>query len=127
MRKSSAAKRLASSPPVPARISKRTFRSSFGFARQEQQLESLFEPVVLGFEAGQLLEGHRAHVLIRVVHERLVALDLLLELLPRPVRVDDLLEVGPLLAELRELFPVADDVRRDEQVLELDVSSFHRG
>ncbi len=96
-------------------------------ARQQQHLQLGFERVVLELQAGKLLEREGADVLVGIVQKRLVALDLLLQLLPRPIAMDDLLDSRTLLAELRELFAVGDDVGRDEQILELDVSRLHRG
>jgi hypothetical protein len=62
MRHRSAANRAASSPPVPARISRMTLRLSLGSLGQEQALEAGGEVLAAGLELADVLLGHVAHV-----------------------------------------------------------------
>jgi hypothetical protein len=62
MRHRSAANRAASSPPVPARISRMTLRLSLGSRGQQQALEDGGEVGAAGLEVADVLLGHLAHV-----------------------------------------------------------------
>jgi hypothetical protein len=64
IRYSSCAKSPASSPPVPARISSRTFFSSFGILREQQRLELVLEAADLLVQLALLLPGELAHPLV---------------------------------------------------------------
>ena len=101
MRKISPAKRAASSPPVPARISRSTFFSSFGSFGIEEEGDLGVEGVALRLEGAGLLVGHLAQLGVRLAARHLLDLGELLErVLVGAVALDDRADLLRLAREL---------------------------
>ena len=105
MRKRSAANSAASSPPVPARISRRMFFSSLGSFGSSRILQALLQPLLLAGQLALFLARHVAHLGILLHLARLV--DALAELAVLAQRLDQLAQVRVLLGELLHRLAVA--------------------
>src|SRR5215471_6536117 len=102
MRNRSPAKSAASSPPVPARISRMTLRSSIASLGTSASLRSRSSAARFLLELRLLGGGHRAHFRIgrRVGDERIEARDLGNDGAIVLHRLDDGSELGELAREL---------------------------
>src|SRR4029077_20603901 len=83
----------------------------FGFLRKEEALQGLVELGETRLERRQLAARELAQLGVLLAQERAVLRDVAPDALALAPRDDRLLELRPLLGELRELAPVGDDRR----------------
>ena len=111
----SPANSAASSPPVPARISSMTLRSSFGILRDEQQLQLVGEALLADVEIVELLEREVAHLGIAALDQLFGAGDLGGDRLVLAVLLDERLDLGERLGLLAVLVGIALHLRGAER------------
>ena len=125
IRKRSSAKRPASSPPVPARISRKTFFSSFGsfgssstFSRSSRALQGLLQ-------MGQLLPGDLLELFVALLQERLILFDAKAGLFVFAEGLDQIAEIGMFLGILLIDPGLADYGRIAQKLLQVPVTGFY--
>src|SRR5580704_12376553 len=122
MRNNSPAKRPASSPPVPARISTMTLFSSLGSLGSNNSLRSR-STISLRGELLFLFLRHLLHFGIVGFEKHLVSPgQILFDLLEFAMLRDDFFELGVLLGDLLKLRRVGDKLRSREQLRQFVVT-----
>ncbi len=127
IRKSSAANSVASFPPVPARISSRTFFSSFGSFGISSTWSSFWQLSARPCEHGQLLFGELTHFRVGLALEQpLGLLDRAEDFLVLPKLVDDAAQLGMGLGMFLVRRGIGQDARVREEPIQLFEFLFKR-
>ena len=126
MRKISAAKSEASSPPVPARISRIDVLLVVGILGQQQHLELFFDRGFgAGLECGDLFLGHGAQVGIGLGQHGARFGEALLHLLQFAILLHRLFDLAERLGGLLIFLVVVDDLGQRELRLQVVVALLH--
>ena len=125
MRKISAAKSEASSPPVPARISRMTFFSSLGSLGSSKTLRSSSRACVARLERGDLFLRHGAQVGVALGQHGARVGQALANLLELAVFFDGSFDFAQRFGGLLVVLVVVQDFRQRELRLQFVVALLH--